>query len=663
MKEKLLTLDMLRRYKEKREDEIDAKGYITKSVNDLLNYYLTTETYSKTEVGALIAALKQFTYVSVSTLPTASADTMNKIYLVPASSTGHTADNANTKAEYITLRSGAGTQADPYTYTWEKIGDADIDLSGYCTTETLNLTLEDYVSSTALASTLAGYQTKIDASHKLSADLVEDGETNKAFTATEQGKLTGIESEAQVNIIESVEVKAGTVDGSYMVEIDDTKAKLVVSENAEVQDLFSAERFLLYESELGNYEVALVYKDNLSGMLKYLPMRSIDKRSQIDAVRYFEKPVVRFHRGKNGRAVGMHKNALAAKTWAAPNKYRLYIDTTTDGSLNFAVTINGSEKTGTVTWTAGDTLSQIASRFTGTSSYFVVTTASGENFIRVSQLSYNNTTFTISNVSGTASVEDLSKYVRINGVQQSEVHRTFMAQDVTTMFPNLGFLAANTRQYAESGINLSYRCIANETRAKYYYGTSGSGHGGVDSYLAEDAVSGRMSQAGFASLNNDGNATHQALYDKYDGDWNAYMDASRVMIDDTHSNGIESQSYDNGDTQTSALVSVTTMDFTGTYVAAFPAAEAARSVTDGDIGGFNMPTNHEIAVFMRDVNFTEINTAIALLGGTALSNSTYYWSVAQYKSYTAWFFYGNYGCLDYSYKYNADYGRALAYLN
>lgn len=65
----------------------------------------------------------------VQTLPTASASTTGKLYLV-ADQGGDTGDNYN---EFITVRSGAGTEPDPYTYAWEKIGDTSIDLSGYLT--------------------------------------------------------------------------------------------------------------------------------------------------------------------------------------------------------------------------------------------------------------------------------------------------------------------------------------------------------------------------------------------------------------------------------------------------------------------------------------------------------------------------------------------------
>ena len=90
----------------------------------LLNYYLKTETYTKAEVNALIEAIKQFTYTVVQTLPTASAETMNVIYLVPSPNP----QTQNAKDEYITVRSGSSPN---YTYAWEQIGSTEIDLSDY----------------------------------------------------------------------------------------------------------------------------------------------------------------------------------------------------------------------------------------------------------------------------------------------------------------------------------------------------------------------------------------------------------------------------------------------------------------------------------------------------------------------------------------------------
>ena len=67
-------------------DKIDEEtaNFITETVNDLLYYYTKSETYTKAEVQQIVDAIKQFTYEVVQVLPTASASTMNKIYLVPA---------------------------------------------------------------------------------------------------------------------------------------------------------------------------------------------------------------------------------------------------------------------------------------------------------------------------------------------------------------------------------------------------------------------------------------------------------------------------------------------------------------------------------------------------------------------------------------------------
>ncbi len=179
----------------------DVSNFITKSVDDLVNYYLKSETYTKAEVQALINAVKQFTYEVVSVLPTASADTMHKIYLVPSSDP----QAQNVKDEYITIDNGAEAQT---RYTWEQIGSTAIDLSGYYTSQqtdtaistALNTALADYTTTANLTTLLAGKQDKIDSSHKLSADLIEDGSTNKAYTADEKTKLNNIEQGAQVNV-------------------------------------------------------------------------------------------------------------------------------------------------------------------------------------------------------------------------------------------------------------------------------------------------------------------------------------------------------------------------------------------------------------------------------------------------------------------------------
>lgn len=86
------------------------------------NTNLVTAAQVKSYVDTQIGAVNSFSIEVVSTLPTASANTMYKIYLVPAPNSF----NQNVKDEYITLQNGSN-------YTWEQIGSTEIDLSSYLT--------------------------------------------------------------------------------------------------------------------------------------------------------------------------------------------------------------------------------------------------------------------------------------------------------------------------------------------------------------------------------------------------------------------------------------------------------------------------------------------------------------------------------------------------
>ena len=164
--------------------EVDAMiaNFITNTVNNLVNYYLKSETYNKTEVDAMVAAIQQFRLVSVAQLPTASADTLNKIYLVPSSDP----QTQNTKDEYITLMvDEQGT----VTYSWECIGTTEVNLTNYYTksqtdaaiTAALNAALADYSTttqvgtmiSTAINTALAQYY------NKTQVDNIANGKTDK----------------------------------------------------------------------------------------------------------------------------------------------------------------------------------------------------------------------------------------------------------------------------------------------------------------------------------------------------------------------------------------------------------------------------------------------------------------------------------------------------
>lgn len=106
-----------------------ALTVITETVNNLTNYYLKSETYTKAEVNALVTG---FGFEVVATLPTENIKT-NVIYLVPKQSPV----TNNIKDEYIYI-TGTG---------WELIGSTSMDLSNYVTTTQLNQTLQSYLQT------------------------------------------------------------------------------------------------------------------------------------------------------------------------------------------------------------------------------------------------------------------------------------------------------------------------------------------------------------------------------------------------------------------------------------------------------------------------------------------------------------------------------------
>ena len=125
----------------------DVSQFITKSVDDLVNYYLKTDTYTKDEVNSIIAAINQFHYEVYASTSEVTDPQSNVLYLIGPIGTG-----TDKYEEYV------------YTTTWVKIGDTSIDLSGYVTTQALNTALADYSTTSqmqsAISTALASYYTK-----------------------------------------------------------------------------------------------------------------------------------------------------------------------------------------------------------------------------------------------------------------------------------------------------------------------------------------------------------------------------------------------------------------------------------------------------------------------------------------------------------------------
>ena len=120
-----------------------ALTVMTNTVNDLVNYYTKSETYTKTEVNGLISAIPKFAIEVVNALPTTDISTTTIYLLRNSEQTG-----SNLFEEYIYVNN-----------QWELLGSQDIDLSNYVTISDLNTALASYVTSTNLSTILQGYVT------------------------------------------------------------------------------------------------------------------------------------------------------------------------------------------------------------------------------------------------------------------------------------------------------------------------------------------------------------------------------------------------------------------------------------------------------------------------------------------------------------------------
>lgn len=147
-------------------------------------------TYDLRDDAARQAISAGFSLLVVETLPTASADTLGSIYLV-----SHNHGAGDTYDEFVTVK--GGTASAP-TYTWEKIGNTDVDLSGYSKTGhthsvTTNVTVGDHtglVTGGTVESSFNG--TKADLTVKgTPTGSVTVTETSTGKNYTPKGSISG----------------------------------------------------------------------------------------------------------------------------------------------------------------------------------------------------------------------------------------------------------------------------------------------------------------------------------------------------------------------------------------------------------------------------------------------------------------------------------------
>lgn len=130
--------DFLNSIPKNTSDISNDSGFITNTVNNLVNYYTKTQTYTQAEVNALISAIPKFTISVVNSLPT-SGISSTTVYLVKSGS------GSDLYTEYIYANNA-----------WEILGSQKVDLTGYATETWVNTKLSNAVTAldTALAAAI-----------------------------------------------------------------------------------------------------------------------------------------------------------------------------------------------------------------------------------------------------------------------------------------------------------------------------------------------------------------------------------------------------------------------------------------------------------------------------------------------------------------------------
>lgn len=170
-------------------------GFILNTVDNLTNYYKASETYTKTEVDNKISSVYKYkgTVATYQDLPSQNL-TIGDVYNVETADSTHginAGDNVAWK----------GT-------SWDKLG-GDVDLSGY--------------------------QEKIDSSHKLSSDLINDTNNTNKF-------VTNVEKTTWNNKANSSDVYNKTDSDTRYLQ----NSKIVILTQAEYDALLSKDPTVFY---------------------------------------------------------------------------------------------------------------------------------------------------------------------------------------------------------------------------------------------------------------------------------------------------------------------------------------------------------------------------------------------------------------------------------
>ena len=214
----------------KLSDLTNDSNYITNIVDDLLNYYKKSDTYSKEEIAELIGNINKLTSEIVELLPTENIST-STIYLIKDG-------NTNNYKQYMYI-SGA----------WAQLSDTNIDLSGYAKLIDLDTKVDKVVGKTLSTNDFTNVL-------KSKLDGIADG-ANKTVVDSELSttSLNPIQNAVVTTKINTLANKDGSnATGTWGVNISGTAAKATADKNGnEITTTYTKQAD--FEKIVGNVDI------------------------------------------------------------------------------------------------------------------------------------------------------------------------------------------------------------------------------------------------------------------------------------------------------------------------------------------------------------------------------------------------------------------------
>ena len=414
--------------------------------------------------------------------------------------------------------------------------------------------------------------------------------------------------------------------------------------------------------ELGD----MVIFDTLENKKKILKWKTYNAGT-FDSARYIMSKSL-YYMMDEGKAIFVPvENAVAAsQIWAESCYFRLTgLDLTAAGSFTFNTYYASAAHNGNlVEWSAGATLASVVATMNGlglSASYFKAAVLADGTGIGV-KVTYPTTAtianiFSITEQTGSASVEYMNKYNGNDVVWQYVLTNTIIPGRVPAgvILRKNGYTASYSGSHWDKFLG--------------YYTTNGS------ATFVADSAAGVMKEACFDGLAASQVAEELALYNKYGGDYDRYVDGRMVAPETMR--GITGWHGVDDILQTKLLADIMTLDYDRNVIPAYPAmyyiskyGVNAGVVTGFEAGNFAAPSPRKMDALIKCVglnaqNKKPLNLAIDKFNpsGNFYGNGYYCWTFAEPSAGDAVYYYGGNGSVSYVSKRNAFSVRGLLALD